>query len=231
MDYANPYIVANAEASERSAFIRRTYIHLALAIAAFAGLEWFLIQQTWAQNLAVTMSQNWLIVMLAFMGFSSLADRWAQSATSQGIQYVGLGVSIVIWSIIFLPMIIVAQQIEVTEGASIIQPAALTTAGLVGALTLVAFLSGADFSFLRGFIVVASFVALGIIVVSILFGFTLGILFSGAMVLLASASILYTTSSVIHHYGTNQYVAASVALFAGVALMFWYILRIFMSRR
>ena len=231
MEYANPYIVANAEASERAAFIRRTYIHLAFAIAAFAGLEWFLIQQTWAQNLAATMSQNWLIVMLAFMGFSSLADRWAQSATSQGMQYVGLGVSIVIWSIIFLPMIIVAQQMEGAEGISIIQPAALTTAGLIGALTLVAFISGADFSFLRGFIVVASFVALGIIVVSILFGFTLGILFSAAMVLLASASILHTTSSVIHNYGTNQYVAASVALFAGVALMFWYILRIFMSRR
>jgi FtsH-binding integral membrane protein len=31
---------------------------------------------------------------------------------------------------------------------------------------------------------------------------------------------------VLHHYRTDQYVAASLALFASVAILFWYILRI-----
>ena len=71
-------------------------------------------------------------------------------------------------------------------------------------------------------------VALGIIMLSIFMGFSLGLFFSGAMVLLASASILWSTSNIIPHYGTEQYVAASLGLFASVALLFWYVLRILM---
>ena len=54
--------------------------------------------------------------------------------------------------------------------------------------------------------------------------------FFGAMVLLAAGSILYTTSNVLRHYRPDQYVAASLALFSGVALMFYYILLMFMNR-
>jgi len=50
------------------------------------------------------------------------------------------------------------------------------------------------------------------------------------MVILAAGSILYNTSNIIHHYNTQQYVAASLSLFASVALLFWYLLQIFMSR-
>ena len=66
-----------------------------------------------------------------------------------------------------------------------------------------------------------------------LFGFGLGLLFSIAMVGLASAAILYDTSKILHHYSTDQHVAASLELFASVALLFWYVLRILMrlSRR
>ena len=48
-------------------------------------------------------------------------------------------------------------------------------------------------------------------------------------VLIASISILYNTSNIIHHYGTTQYVAASLGLFASVALLFFYVLRILMA--
>ena len=54
-------------------------------------------------------------------------------------------------------------------------------------------------------------------------------LFSGVMVVFAGACVLYHTSNVLHKYQTNQYVAASLALFASVALMFWYILQLIMS--
>lgn len=78
---------------------------------------------------------------------------------------------------------------------------------------------------------VGGFVAMGIIVVSIIFGFNLGTIFAGAMAIFASASILYNTSNIIRHYRTDQHVAASLSLFSSVALLFWYILRIFMNRR
>jgi FtsH-binding integral membrane protein len=35
----------------------------------------------------------------------------------------------------------------------------------------------------------------------------------------------------MHEYRTDQHVAASLALFASVVLLFWYVLRLFMGRR
>ncbi len=226
--YANPYTVADAEASERAAFIRRTYTHLAFAIAAFVGLEAYLLSQDWAMNLAVKMSQSWLIVLGAFMVVSWIANRWAMSDTSRGMQYLGLGFFIVAEAIIFLPILFIATQME--NGGSIIQNAGLVTGFLFAGLTAVVFFTKKDFSFMRSILVIASFVAMGVIVVSLLFGFSLGTLFAGAMILFASGAILYDTSNILHHYRTDQHVAASLSLFASVALLFWYVLRLFMNR-
>ena len=65
---------------------------------------------------------------------------------------------------------------------------------------------------------------MGFIVCSLIFGFSLGLVFSSVMVLFAGGSVLYTTSNIIHHYNPNQHVAASLSLFASVALLFFYIL-------
>jgi FtsH-binding integral membrane protein len=62
-----------------------------------------------------------------------------------------------------------------------------------------------------------------------IFSFNLGILFIAAMLLLAGGYILYDTSNVLHHYRIGQHVAASLALFASVALMFWYMVQLVMS--
>ena len=73
--------------------------------------------------------------------------------------------------------------------------------------------------------------ALLAIVAAVLFGFTLGPLFSVGMIAFAGAAVLYDTSNVLHHYPRVRYAAASLQLFASIALMFWYVLRLFMSSR
>jgi FtsH-binding integral membrane protein len=73
--------------------------------------------------------------------------------------------------------------------------------------------------------------ALGLIVVSLFTGFSLGVWFCWLMVVAACGYILFHTSNVMHHYRTEQYVAASLALFASVALLFWYVIQIFLSNR
>lgn len=88
-----------------------------------------------------------------------------------------------------------------------------------------------DFSFLRDILMWGDVVALALIVGGAIFGFKLGTYFSVGMVALAGAAILYDTSNVIHHYPEDRYVAAALELFASVALMLWYVLRLFMSRR
>jgi len=228
--YANPYTVASAAPTERALFIRKTYLHLAFAILAFIAIEAFLLSRPWAHQLAAKMvgGVGWLIVLGAFMGVSFLAERLAASEASRGKQYLGLGIFIVAEAIIFLPILILAKSYA--NDPQVILKAGITTGCVFGGLTFAAFATGKDFSFLRGFLMVGGFVALGIIVTSIIFGFNLGTIFSGAMAIFASVAILYNTSNIIHHYRTDQYVSASLSLFASVALLFWYILQIFMRR-
>ena len=73
--------------------------------------------------------------------------------------------------------------------------------------------------------------ALVAIVSAVLFGFELGTWFSVAMVGLAGASILYDTSNILREYPEDRHVGAALQLFASVAMMFWYVLRIFMASR
>ncbi|MEM7699001.1 MAG: Bax inhibitor-1 family protein [Verrucomicrobiota bacterium] len=227
--YANPYTVAAAAPSDRALFIRRTYGHLGMAILAFIGVSWFLLQQSWVEPLVYKMTggMSWLLVLGAFMVVSFIANRFAESQTSRGLQYAGLILYVVAQAVIFLPLLFVAANFANDD--LIFAKAGGTTLAIFGGLTLAAFVTRKDFSFLRSFLVVGGFVALGAIVVSIIFGFNLGTLFAAAMAIFASVSILYNTSNIIHHYHTGQYVAAALGLFASVALLFWYILQLFLA--
>lgn len=232
MSYENPFItVADAEADERATFIRRTYLHLGMALLSFVLLEAVLLRLPVAERLVVTMTSGygWLITLGLFMGVSWIADKWARSEMSQGMQYLGLGLYVVAEAIIFLPLLYIAAYRS--GDPALIPMAGIITGLLFAGLTATAFMTRKDFSFLKGILTVGGFVALGVIVCSIVFGFTLGLVFSSIMVLFAAGSILYTTSNIIHHYRPNQYVAASLALFAGVMLLLWYVLRILMSAR
>ena len=101
---------------------------------------------------------------------------------------------------------------------------------LLAGLTAIAFLSRKDFTFLGGLLRWGMILALVAIVGGVIFGFNLGMWFSVAMVGLAGGAILYDTSNIMHHYPQDKHVAASMALFASIAMMFYYILRLFMSR-
>lgn len=222
--------VVQASVDERGAFIRRTYLHLAGAVAAFALLEAVLLNLPVTPKLVSLMvgsRYSWLVVLGLFMLVGHLANKWALSGGTMSRQYLGLGLYIVAEAIIFVPLLYMAAA---AAGPTTIANAALMTGALFAGLTGTVFITRKDFSFLRTGLTIAAFVALGLIVASILFGFTLGLVFSLVMVGLAGGYIVYYTSQVMHHYRTDQHVAAALALFAAVALMFWYLVRIF-SRR
>jgi len=73
--------------------------------------------------------------------------------------------------------------------------------------------------------------ALATIVISMFTSFTLGPLFSCVMIALAGGAMLYQTSDILRHYPTDRHVSAALGLFASVALMFYYVLMLFMSSR
>jgi FtsH-binding integral membrane protein len=229
--FGNDSSAANSLPAERARFIRKTYLHLAAAILAFVALEVFLFASGAAYSIISIMriggSMSWLLVLVAFMGVSWLASSWANSQTSKAMQYVGLLLYIVAEAIIFVPLLFMAATFS---GGDVIVKAGIVTLGLFLGITSVVFLTRSDFSFLGPILAIGGFVALGFIVASILFGFSLGSLFAFVMVAFAGTAILYETSNVMHRYHTSQHVAASLTLFASIALLFWYILSIFSSR-
>jgi len=226
-----PVLAAQAVPAARAEFIRKTYTHLAGAILLFTLIEMAIFQTSLPETLVRTMGTGqwtWLLVLGAFMGVSWLANNWAQSDTSVEMQYAGLGLYVVAESIIFVPLLWVASRIA---GEGTIQSAALLTLMLFTGLTVTVFATQKDFSWMGSLLGIGGMVAMGVVVCSVIFGFSLGVIFSAAMVLLAAGSILYQTSNIMSVYRTNQHVAASLALFAAIALLFWYVLRIFIGFR
>ncbi|MGH2625682.1 MAG: Bax inhibitor-1/YccA family protein, partial [Anaerolineales bacterium] len=218
-------LAADAEVAARTQFITRTYTHLAGAVLGFVFLEAMLLHLPGIERMVATMTQGygWLIVLGAFMLVSWIAEHWARSATSIGVQYAGLCTYVAAEAVIFLPLLWIAS---VAGGAGVIPTAAFITLFLFLGLTAIVFITRKDFSFMRGALYLAGLAALGFILCSLIFSFSLGMAFTVLMIALAAGYVLYDTSNVLHHYHTNQHVAASLALFAAVALMFWYVLRL-----
>lgn len=211
----------------RATFLIRTYNHLFGAILGFTLLEIFLFKSGAAETIArALLGTSWLLVLGGFMVVSWLASRFAHTSSSLGVQYLALTGFVVAQAIIFVPLLYMANHYA--PGA-IESAAAVTLIGFAG-LTAVAFWTRKDFSFLGGMLRWAMMLALLAIVGGVLFGFQLGTWFSVAMVGVAGGAILYDTSNIIRHFPEDRYVGAALELFASVALMFWYVLRIFMSR-
>ena len=205
-----------------------------MAISAFVILTGVLQAIPGIENLVALMfsggQTGWLIVLGLFVGVSWIADRWARGSSSVGMQYAGLLLYTVAEAVIFTPLIYIAKQPEVIGWEGVATAGGVTLAMFAG-LTAYVFVTKKDFSFMRGMLSILAVGSLGLIVASAIFGFQLGLAFCVGMVVLACGYILYYTSNVLHHYRVNQHVAAALALFSAVALLFWYILQIFMSRR
>jgi hypothetical protein len=218
--------VSELSVSDRSNFIWKCYAHVVGAIVVFAAIEVYLFQSGIAAAIAAPMMNNWLMVIGAFMLASWGATHVAHRIESKNMQYAAFAFFVFVEALIFAPMLYMAYMME----PGIIDSAAgVTILGCVG-LVATAMITGKDFSFLRSMLVWIGMLAFVGIIGSVLFGFELGTWFSVAMIGFAGAAVLYDTSNIMHHYPQDKYVAASMALFASIALMFWYILRLFMSR-
>lgn len=220
--------IPSSRSLERSAFLKKVYLHLFLAISAFIGLEyvWF------STGIAISIFEmitklNWLIIMGAFMGVSWLATRFANSSQAKAYQYFGLSLYVFIESLIFVPLLFLA---EFKAGGGVIEKAAYITIGNFLMLTALIFFMKVDLIGWGKYLIWGGILTLGAIVSSVIFGFQLGTIFSLAMVGFAGFAILYDTSMILYHYDDESYVSASLQLFASIAMMFWYVLRL-LSRR
>lgn len=218
--------VGQQSVDTRAEFITRTYNHLMGAVVVFVGIELLLFGSGAAASIAQALSGvSWLLVLGGFMLVGWLASHVAARSESLASQYAALAAYVVADALIFVPLLYIAEQ----SASGVIQSAALVTLLGFAGLTAVVFTTRKDFSFLGSLVRYGFVLGLVAIVGGIAFGFALGTWFSVAMIGLAGAAILYDTSNVLHHYPEDRYVAASLSLFASVAVLFWYVLRLFMA--
>ena len=221
--------VAQGQTDSREKFIVRTYNHLFGAIVLFALIEIGIFMSGLAEPMAVAMMGSgsaWMLVLGAFIVVSWIASRAAHMSLSKGTQYAALIGFVAAEAVIFVPLLYIANSVA----PGVIQSAALVTMAGFAGLTGIAFWTRKDFSFLGGLLRWGFILALVAIVSALIFGFHLGTWFSVAMVGLAGAAILYDTSKILRDFPQDRYVAAALELFASVALMFWYVISIFLSR-
>ena len=222
------------------------------------GMMRFMPDTSWAfSSWAFTGRWNWLLVMGLFMLVGYVAERLARSDTSRGLQYLGLGIFVFAEAMLLQPILWILMikfgnhaGLVVAHGdlpaltgkaASILMQAIIITLSIFVGLTLTVFLTKKDFSFMRGVLAIGSFAALGVILASVIFGtpvetfrfvifgFSLGAFFCGALILLMAGYILYQTSLVMSYFPPTAYVAAALMLFSTIATLFWYVLQMLME--
>jgi FtsH-binding integral membrane protein len=130
-------------------------------------------------------------------------------------------------ALIFVPLLYIADA----KAPGAIDSAALITLLGAGGLMFVAHRTRKDFTFLRAILMWGGVLALIAIIGAAVFGLQLGTWFSVLMIGFAGAAVLYDTSNIIHLYPEDRYVSAAMQLFASIALMFWYALRLVMGSR
>lgn len=230
-NFENKALLSAATDAERVDFYKKTYTHVAAGVLAFIVFEYLLLQSETIVNFALSMTEGfkWLIMLGGFMLVTNYAERMTMKTQDKSKQYLAYGLYILAEAFIFVPLIYIAA-FYMDSGPEILNQAAIVTLALFTGLSAVVFLTKKDFSFLKTGLTIGFFIAIGLIIAGMLFGFSLGLWFSVAMCLLAGGSILYQTSNLVHKYSSDDYIPAALGLFASLMLLFWYVLSIFMSR-
>jgi uncharacterized protein len=225
--YAPTIPVAQAPPEVRTTFMTRVYARLMFAIAAFIVGQWFLFTAGLAQPIAeFVFGTSWLLILGGFMIVSWISTSLVFKARTPAAQYGAFGLLIVANVLLFAGPLWLAS--EFSPGA--IEQAAVLSVFAFAALSFIAIRTSKDFSFLRGFLMWGGILALALIVMSVLFGGFLGVWFSVAMVGFAGAAILYDTQKVYRSFPPGTETIAAMNLFSSIALLFWYLLQIFMRR-
>jgi FtsH-binding integral membrane protein len=229
MEYGNPTMpVGVQDAQVRADFMRRVYARLVAGVVAFVAIEAYLF----TSGLAVAITEfvfgtSWLLILGGFMVVSWLSNAVALRATTPGAQWGGYLLLVAANALIFAPMLVIA---ELQVPGTVAQAGQYAIGGFV-ILSVVAHRSSRDFTWLGAALRWFGILALVAIVLSVFTGFALGTWFSLAMIGFAGAAILYETQVILRETPPGRETVAAMALFSSLALLFWYLLRLFMERR
>ena len=225
--YAPVTPIAQAPPEVRSTYMTAVYVRLLFGIAAFILGSWMLFTTGLAYSIAdFVLGTSWLLILGGFMIVSWMATSLVMRMQGAGAQYGAYAVIIAANVLLFATPLVLAA--EFAPGS--IELAAQTSVVAFAVLSFIAIRTSKDFSFLRGFLMWGGFLALGLIVLGTLTSFNLGLWFTIGMIGFAGAAILYDTQKIYRSFPVGTETIAAINLFSSIALLFWYVLQLFMSR-
>ncbi len=165
----------------------------------------------------------------------ALFRRVAYSARSTAVQYVWLGLFVVVESVVLVPVLSRATA----DAAGAIRNAALLTLLAFACGSVGAFALRRDLSSLGSLVQSTLGLELIGVATAIAFGFGLGSGFALVVLVTALAALVHDVSAVFEDAAedddteraglVDRHAAASLALFASMALMFWSALSLFVA--
>jgi len=202
-------------ADDRIGFLGKTYGMLALCIAAGS------IGAYMSMGLAFPQEHPFMMLFVMMGGIFLV----------QGVRHTpGLNlVALLIFGAITGMAISPLVGMVAAKSGTLVTQAFMTTAVAFVSLTAYTFISGRDFSFLKGFVWVGliSIIVLGLSNYFFFESPLLALGISGMGVLLFSAFILYDTSNILRDYPNNEYISAALTLYLDVFLLFQHVLALF----
>jgi len=216
---------ARALPAERLTFIRKVYSLFFLSVLCAVVGGWVSIQT----GFTLVLARHILLALLVYFGGIFLVQGLSRTP---GLNVVLL-FAYAAFTGAYFSILVVVTAMQTGSFDVAVQAFGLTLV-VFGGLTLYAFLSRTDFSFLGGALFMGLLLAVGIGILSMFFGFMSGgawTFYSIAVVVLMCGYVLYDTSNILRHYGTDQSVSAALAIYLDFAIIFIYLLRILSDRR
>ena len=237
MEDRNPYAelsappAAFAAVTERAAFLKKVYGILLLGILGFAATLWATANVPFANDLAMKLGGaihgtkwGWALYIGLFLGGSMLVNTLAERRPINVIAYAAW---VVLLAFLISPIVL---YVNAERGSEVITEASTLTALVFGVLTLTVFWTSKDFSFLKGILMFAGLSLFAVGIAGAIFGFSVGLWFSAAVVIVMAGYVLYDTSTILHRLPTTMAMTGAILLFTDVVLLFKHIL-ILLSRR
>ena len=209
---------AQATIEERAGFIRKVYalFFIGTLFAVGGVLLGFMFPP-----LLVFALQHPFVMFFAMLG----GVMGAQAVRHvPGVNLVALFGFTTLTGLVISPLMALVAQ---TNPASLVQAGVLTV-GIFGALTVYAFVSKKDFSFLRGMVVTGLVVVIlaGLLNIFLIGSSAFAFAVAAATLLLFAGFVLYDTSNIIRRYPVNEYVQGALALYLDAFNIFLALIRI-----
>ncbi len=228
MDYQQSWQGATSEVPSRLQFVRQVYLWLmgGFVVATLGAVTAFLSLPLWAPML----NAGGRVFMFALV-IGQFAALWfaGKSARTKPLNIITFGLATGVSGFIAgIVSLIVASQ----SGMGVVLSALGLTALAFLTLTVVAFVSKKDFSFLGSFVMVGLVIGIGGSFIAFFFNLPLfSLVISGVIVLASSAKILWDTSAMLRTADFGNPVGFALSLFVNLYNIFISLLNILSGGR